>query len=116
MTDVVAHEVLCFGLGRLRWRFNLQITVQALADIVFIVVLMHASGGTYESTAASNASSVSAVSAVSAASNASNASDASNASSPASGTRAHSRPGAEFGSRAGCTALDARQRASAATV
>ena len=41
----VAFSVLCFGLGRLRWRFNLQITVQALADIVFIVVLMHASGG-----------------------------------------------------------------------
>jgi two-component system, NtrC family, sensor histidine kinase PilS len=41
----VAFSVLCFALGRLKWRFNLQITVQALADIVFIVVLMHASGG-----------------------------------------------------------------------
>lgn len=41
----VAFSVLCFALVRLQWRFNLQITVQAVADIVFIVVLMHASGG-----------------------------------------------------------------------
>jgi two-component system sensor histidine kinase PilS (NtrC family) len=41
----VAFSVVSFALVRLKWRFNLQITVQALADIVFIVVLMHASGG-----------------------------------------------------------------------
>ncbi|MGQ0750822.1 MAG: two-component system sensor histidine kinase NtrB [Betaproteobacteria bacterium] len=41
----VVFSVLCFGLVRLRWRFNLQITIQAFADILFIVVLMHASGG-----------------------------------------------------------------------
>lgn len=41
----VAFSIICFGLVRLKWRFTLQITVQAVADIVFIVVLMHASGG-----------------------------------------------------------------------
>lgn len=41
----VVFSVLCFGLVRLRWRFNLQIAIQAFADILFIVVLMHASGG-----------------------------------------------------------------------
>ena len=41
----VVFSVVCFALVRLRWRFNLQITVQAMADILFIVVLMHASGG-----------------------------------------------------------------------
>ena len=41
----VVFAVLCFGLVRLKWRFNLQITIQACADILFIVVLMHASGG-----------------------------------------------------------------------
>ncbi|MCI3952203.1 MAG: integral rane sensor signal transduction histidine kinase, partial [Burkholderiales bacterium] len=41
----VAFSIVCFALVRLKWRFNLQITVQAVADIVFIVVMMHASGG-----------------------------------------------------------------------
>ena len=40
----VLFSVVCFALVRMRWRFNLQITVQAVADIAFIVVLMHASG------------------------------------------------------------------------
>ena len=41
----VIFSMLCFALLKLKWRFNLQITVQAAADIGFIVVLMHASGG-----------------------------------------------------------------------
>ena len=41
----VVFSIVCFALVRLKWRFSLQITVQAVADIVFIVVLMHASGG-----------------------------------------------------------------------
>lgn len=41
----VLFSAVCFALVRMKWRFNLQITVQAVADIAFIVVLMHASGG-----------------------------------------------------------------------
>jgi two-component system sensor histidine kinase PilS (NtrC family) len=35
----------CFTLIKIRWRFNLQLTVQVAADIGFMVTLMHASGG-----------------------------------------------------------------------
>lgn len=38
-------SVLCFALTRIRWRFNLQLAVQVSADIVFILILMRASGG-----------------------------------------------------------------------
>lgn len=44
-TLYVLFSILCFALVRLEWRFSLQITVQVAADIAFIVVLMHASGG-----------------------------------------------------------------------
>ena len=41
----VLFSILCFTLTRIRWRFNLQLTVQVAADIGFIVTLMRASGG-----------------------------------------------------------------------
>ena len=41
----VLFSIVCFALVKIRWRFNLQITVQVTADIGFIVTLMHASGG-----------------------------------------------------------------------
>jgi two-component system sensor histidine kinase PilS (NtrC family) len=41
----VVFSIVCFALVQMEWRFNLQITIQAVADIAFIVVLMHASGG-----------------------------------------------------------------------
>lgn len=41
----VLFSILCFALTRIRWRFNLQLAVQVSADIVFIMILMRASGG-----------------------------------------------------------------------
>ena len=41
----VLFSILCFTLIKIRWRFNLQLTVQVAADIGFIVTLMRASGG-----------------------------------------------------------------------
>lgn len=47
VTDVayVLFSVGCFVLFSARWRFNLLLMVQVMADIGFIVVLMYASGG-----------------------------------------------------------------------
>jgi two-component system sensor histidine kinase PilS (NtrC family) len=41
----VLFSILCFTLTRIRWRFNLQLSVQVAADIGFIVLLTRASGG-----------------------------------------------------------------------
>jgi two-component system sensor histidine kinase PilS (NtrC family) len=41
----VLFSILCFTLIKIRWRFNLQLTVQVAADVGFIVTLMRASGG-----------------------------------------------------------------------
>jgi two-component system sensor histidine kinase PilS (NtrC family) len=41
----VLFSIGCFTLAETRWRFNFQLTLQVAADIAFIVVLMHASGG-----------------------------------------------------------------------
>ncbi len=38
-------SLACFALIRIRWRFNLQLTLQVTADIVFIVLLIYASNG-----------------------------------------------------------------------
>jgi len=38
-------SLACFALIRIRWRFNLQLTLQVAADIVFIVLLIYASNG-----------------------------------------------------------------------
>ena len=36
---------LGFTLIKIRWRFNLQLSIQVVGDIAFMVTLMHASGG-----------------------------------------------------------------------
>ncbi len=41
----IVFGAACFALISMRWRFNLQLTLQVTADICFIVVLMYASGG-----------------------------------------------------------------------
>ncbi|MBI3068727.1 MAG: hypothetical protein HYY79_07625, partial [Betaproteobacteria bacterium] len=41
----VLFSAACFGLIGSRRRFSLQLSVQVAADVVFIVVMMHASGG-----------------------------------------------------------------------
>ena len=41
----VLFSILCFTLTRIRWHFNLQLSVQVAADIAFIVLLTRASGG-----------------------------------------------------------------------
>lgn len=41
----VLFSIACFNLAETRWRFNLQLTLQVAADIAFIMVLMHTSGG-----------------------------------------------------------------------
>jgi two-component system sensor histidine kinase PilS (NtrC family) len=41
----ILFSLPCFTLIKIRWRFNLQLTIQVAADIVFMVILMHASGG-----------------------------------------------------------------------
>jgi two-component system sensor histidine kinase PilS (NtrC family) len=41
----ILFSIPCFTLIRIRWRFNLQLTIQVAGDIGFMVILMHASGG-----------------------------------------------------------------------
>ena len=41
----VIFSVACFGLIRARWRFDLQLSLQVGADVVFIVLLSYASDG-----------------------------------------------------------------------
>lgn len=41
----IVFGAACFALISIRWRFNLQLTLQVAADIGFIVILMYASGG-----------------------------------------------------------------------
>lgn len=41
----VLFSIAYFALIRMRWRFNLQITLQVAADIVFVVILIYASNG-----------------------------------------------------------------------
>ena len=41
----VVFSVACFALINSRWRFNLLLTVQVATDVVFIIVLLYASGG-----------------------------------------------------------------------
>ena len=41
----ILFSIPCFTLIRIRWRFNLQLTIQVAGDIGFMVLLMHASGG-----------------------------------------------------------------------
>jgi two-component system, NtrC family, sensor histidine kinase PilS len=38
-------STMFFALIRIRWQFNLQLTLQVMADIVFVVLLVYASGG-----------------------------------------------------------------------
>ena len=38
-------SLICFVLIRIRWRFDLQLTVQVAADVLFIVMLIYASQG-----------------------------------------------------------------------
>lgn len=35
----------CFALTKIRWRFNVQLTLQVVADVAFIVTLIYASNG-----------------------------------------------------------------------
>lgn len=44
-TAYTLFAVGCFTLIRLRWRFNLQISVHVAFDVLFIVLLMYASNG-----------------------------------------------------------------------
>ncbi len=37
--------VICVGVVRTRWRFNVQLAAQVIADIAFIVILIYASNG-----------------------------------------------------------------------
>lgn len=41
----IVFGAACFVFISIRWRFNLQLTLQVAADIFFIVILMYASGG-----------------------------------------------------------------------
>ena len=41
----ILFSIPCFTLIKIRWRFNLQLTIQVAGDIGFMVLLMHASGG-----------------------------------------------------------------------
>lgn len=41
----IAFSIACFTLIRIRWRLNLQISVQVAFDIAFIVLMMYASNG-----------------------------------------------------------------------
>jgi two-component system sensor histidine kinase PilS (NtrC family) len=41
----VLFSLVCFVLIKIRWRFNLQLTVQVAADVAVVVILMYASGG-----------------------------------------------------------------------
>lgn len=41
----ILFSLACFVLIRIRWRFNLQLTLQVATDIVFIVLLIYASNG-----------------------------------------------------------------------
>lgn len=41
----ILMSLACFVLISIRWRFNLQLTLQVAADIMFIVVLIYASNG-----------------------------------------------------------------------
>jgi len=38
-------SLVCFALIKIRWHFNLQLSLQVAADITFIVILTYASGG-----------------------------------------------------------------------
>ena len=44
-TAYCAFSLLCFVLIRIRWRFDLQLTVQVIIDVLFVVVLIYASQG-----------------------------------------------------------------------
>ncbi len=41
----VLFSIGCFVLTKIRWRFNLQLTLQVAADVAFIVTLIYASNG-----------------------------------------------------------------------
>jgi two-component system, NtrC family, sensor histidine kinase PilS len=41
----VLFSIACFALTRIRWRFDLQLTLQVAADVAFIVTLTYASNG-----------------------------------------------------------------------
>lgn len=41
----VVFSIVCFALIKIRWRFTLQLSFQVATDVVFIVVLIYASGG-----------------------------------------------------------------------
>ena len=41
----ILFSIPCFTLIKMRWRFTLQLTMQVVGDIGFMVILMHASGG-----------------------------------------------------------------------
>ena len=44
----VIFSVVCFALISARWQFNLQLMLQISADILFIVLMLHESGGIVE--------------------------------------------------------------------